>query len=796
MLKFLHSRLRARALNRAVACTLITALTLPVNTQVSAANHPLTAVPDVNTVDYVLNVDWDFDSPPTHVLNSSEVLNRAYIERVVRVFAQSLFTMTEGRHRVGNVFVYRNKQFGNNVDIQLLNTQGRSAANVSGWGKRNESTFNHLAFSGAPESVNALGKVVAHELGHYTYGLYDEYVEAGSPLNPQDPGAPSGVDNAKNSIMNDHLSFVSLSTPADYADATQRQTAQARVMATGGNLAGGSAWEMLTRTPDQDPVATRSQGRTFFEAFRGIDPASLQLTRPVNGYDARLNLIFQPAPVFRDVIVVDRTLPPARFAALIQGAKAMVSQAPANTQYAVVTSPPLGTGPVLGYTPASIEGKESLNSALDSLQPNTAGTFDALAAFTQAFQLMAGARQAGDPAAIHLLTGAETSVPVEAANTARSARISVNPLGLTGADSQQRQARAERARRQSVSNQAVNLAELARQTGGSYNIAKDGEDAAKDTVRAVKEAHSAAYAVLAWDGSEALPAGGQFTSRFNMASGTTDGTVSVAVVFNPAEASRLSFSLTAPNGQAYTPSTLPAGITFTNDESEGYAEFLVAPTFPGRTGQWTLTARASAAVADGVLMEVASDTLLALSGVVEGGNAGATTAPVLRVKLGSEKNIRGAVVTADIYSETDELVLSNVVLRDDGVSPDTRANDGLYAVSLANRLPAGEYFAILSAQTTADSRIASLGALIRGARDEELPVESLTRLTEVAFSLDASAAGVGTGTGSGTTTPPATDSGGGCTTSPTGRDGGLLLLLLGALLGLALRRRPIPVKTS
>ena len=61
--------------------------------------------------------------------------------------------MTEGRHRLGNVLVYRNKQFGNNVNIQFINSNGRSSASVSGLNTRNSSTFNHFSFSNTPESV-------------------------------------------------------------------------------------------------------------------------------------------------------------------------------------------------------------------------------------------------------------------------------------------------------------------------------------------------------------------------------------------------------------------------------------------------------------------------------------------------------------------------------------------------------------------------------------------------------------------------------------------------------------------
>ncbi len=774
--------------SRAMVTGLTLALTAPVPFTALAANHPLTAVADINTIDYVVNVDWDYDSPPTQATNASQVLDRAYITSVIRVLAQSIFTMTEGRHKLGTVYVYRNKTFSANVDIQLINSNGRSSANPAGWSVRDSSSFNHLAFENTAESIDALGKVIAHELGHYTYGLMDEYAEAGAPLNPNDPGSPSGVDSPKTTIMNNHMLSVSLSTPADYADPGQRQTAQARVMANGPALSGGSAWETLTRTADQDPAAGRALGRTFFEAFRGINPATLQLTRPVAGFDSKLKVVFAPSPVFRDVIVVDRTLPAARLAELVQSAKALVAQGNANVEYAIVTSPTTGTGPLLSYTKSTIEGKQALSAALDAIQPAISGSFDSLAAFAQGFQILASVRKPGDTSTFHLLTGTETTVPTEAANTARTARISVNALGLTGASTAQRLAVREKARAQSVSGTTLNLAQLADKTGGSFNSAKTGTEGAKNLIRGEKEAHAVAYAPMSFDGSSALKGGGSFDSAFHVASVANDGDVDVEVTFDPADAAKLGFSLVSPSGAVYPSFALPEHITFSNDAQEGVVSFEIGAEFPSRTGTWKVRVSASGNMTEGIGIAVAANTLLALSADLEGGSVGSATGPILRASLGSEKRIKGADVTAAIFDADGILVLDKLVLRDDGVSPDVRGGDGQYTVDLSGKLPPGEYYAVLVGQTNAASRIASLGALIKGARLEESPVELLTRMAEVGFALESNAAGV-MGAAAPATTPEQNSGSGGCRVNANGRDAGLVMVLLGAMTGMYLRRR-------
>lgn len=782
---------------KAVVFALVGIMALPMHFSAFAANHALMSVVNVNTVDYVVNVDWDFDNPPVQIDNASQVLDRAYITSVMRVVAQSVFTMTEGRHRLGTIYVYRNKQFGNNVNIQFINTRGRSSAHVAGFNSRNSSSFNHLSFGTTHESVEKLGKVIAHELGHYTYGLLDEYVEEGKALDPNDPGSPSGQDNPKNTLMNDQNTFVSLSTPADYANPSTRQTAQARVMSSGADLGGGSAWETLTRTPDQDPDGARSIRRTFFEAFRGINPATLQLTRPTAGFDDALNMVFAPNPQFRDVIVVDRTLPADRFADLIQAAKALVGQAKADTQFAIVASPstaPAGgaSNTVLGYTDSSIEGKQALGVALDALQPVQAASFDGLSSFTEAYRLLAAVRKPGDMATLHLLTGAEAQLPIEAASSARLAKVSVNPLGLMGGTAAVAGQRMTQARAQSAAAKVVGLSQLAEMTAGSFNLGKNGSDAAQDVVRAINETHASSYAVLSADDSPILNAKDTFTNSFNVASGAMDGEVAANLYFDPKDAAKLKFSLVAPNGTTYNGSNAAAGITFTTDAEYGEATFVIAADAQARTGKWTVRAEALAQMLDGIGLEVSSDSLITLSGEFEGGRVGDAVPMSLRAKLGGEKSIKGALVIADIYNALGTLVMGAVALKDDGVKPDARAGDGQYAISLAGLLPAGDYTAVVTAVTNASSRIASLGALVKGTRDEESPVELISRVSEFGFALEAGATGVLVGATAPAQEPTAAasgSSGGGCSVNPQGNDAGLLLLLLVALAAGALRGR-------
>ncbi len=774
---------------------LIASLSLQTAVPAFAANHAFSAIADVNTLDYVVSVDWDFDNPPTQVANGSVTLDRAYITSLLRVFAQSNFTMTEGLHKIGTVYVYKNAMFGTNVDIQIINKDGRSNAHVAGWQKPGGMTsHNYLTMSSNPETIDQVGKVIAHEMGHYTYTVFDEYQEAGKALDPANLSGPAGIDTPRNTIMNDHTKFLSLSTPADYADPAGRATGQARVAATGPNAAGASAWEVLTRTPDIDPDSLKSYQRTFFDAFKGIDASKMQLKQPVAGFDAKLNIVFVSNPVFRDIIVIDRTLSADRLSIVIQGAKAVVSQAKPDTQYMIIASPAVGAGPVTPYTAADAAGKTSLSSALDAIVPAGTGNFDTMAAFSQGLQALAAVRKPGDPSTIHLLTGQETSLPADAGSLVKTARVSVNPIAAGGNTKVQQAAVREKARAQSTTGAVINLADIAGATGGVFRTAKDGTEAAKGAIRSLNESHGQAGGTIAINESGALAASSVFNTKFNMASGDVDGNVTIELVLEPVDAGKLNVSLTSPSGTVYGTGNLPNGISLHDDSADGVLQFIVSKGFSGRVGSWTLSATATAATHNGVGVEITTDNTLRLVAHIDGGRTGSGKGPVIKAILSNDKAVRGAVVTADIFNPDETLALGGVSLIDDGI--------GQYTANLTGKLAAGEYTVKVYAQTVPGSRVAAIGAPIKGPFNAETPIDPLTRVAEASFSLDAGANGVGVGIVA--VAPPAPASapasavstGGGCSVSADGRDAGLLLLLLSAAAGMGLRRRRNAIRSD
>lgn len=253
-------------------------------TPLLAAEHQLTkvnydAARNVNILDMVMSIDWDIDAPPAG-------RDKAFLEAIIRQTSQSYFTMTEGRHMLGKVYVYKNSQFMANTDIQYLVKDGRANAHTAGF--TSGKSYRVQQFAGTGEAADAHGKTVAHELGHYVLGLNDEYREVGGTST--NPGSPQDGDTPRDTIMHDHLKFQRLSTPDDYADPANQKTAQYR------NWGGKSAWEVIaSNTLANDPGS--AQGRLLFESFKSTTtaPSSSALTKPTTGWENDLQIVYMGA---------------------------------------------------------------------------------------------------------------------------------------------------------------------------------------------------------------------------------------------------------------------------------------------------------------------------------------------------------------------------------------------------------------------------------------------------------------------------------------------------------------------
>lgn len=857
---------KKKTLSRAVALALmgVSLATIFVSTPSTAANNTLSNIgaveldsnKNVQYVDLTLNVDWDYDnsSDPKFIQlgtgtnrgsdgigGAGVQLDRKYIEDLIKQTGRTLFVMTNGQHRLGKVYVFKNGKFGTNVDIRVLNTPGRANADAAGWRADGGLTTNNYitncnvenasdgecpSQSGAnkaldPENFVQTGEVIAHELGHYLYGLYDEYVDP-KACDAGAPQSPCKDDKDRPTAMNNQAKSYRLSTPEDYPAKDFAKTAHGRVY-------GQSAWETLIANPESDSETAKgvhSGRRVQFDAFKGVqvptiasliefvgkpksdsdesDPNTREdrLARQTGdgaeaskfaGYDKKLSIIFEGAPepqiqersgvsqqsmaaatdiaAPRNIIIIDRTVPAATLADIKKAAEGLVDRAPANAHFALITFPVLTGGN--SFVEMTSTNKPSFKDRINSITAST-GPIDLKQAYAAGKSLVTGARpssgkeNAANTDTFTLYTLNTTSVPTGLGDSARNDKIAFNVIGFKAPTP---------AADPASSN---SLATLAKDSGGNNNTVKSVNDAIKKADQALGETIGETESLITADLSDDTLAKGQiFETPFTVGDAKVEGDVVVRWYFSSADTAKLTFSCNGPAGvTSPTITTKP----LSDDESE-------ASCVVKNAGKWVAKVTASDS-ADGVEVEVVSTLKGApveVNASIEGGTKEDNRKPMLLVKMNGQFPIIGAKMTVDVFnvdsnSDAPARTFTLDKSNDLGVNGDSRANDGIYTLSLSNQLPAGSYFAAVTAVTSSESKFNPVqifqssatpapGAFAVGSQIE--------RSAEAEFDLEAGATGVGLLAG--------VKGSGGCTVGG-GSDTGLLALLSLSLLGLMRRR--------
>ena len=683
--------------------------------------------PSLQTLDMTVNTDFDFDASPPVVVGST-TLNRAYITAALRVTAQSMFTMTEGRHRLGNVFVYRNNRFGNNVDTKFIAlTKGRSNAPTSAWGKR-EGTANNFLVSAENdvESVDTLGKVIAHENGHYVYGLYDEYREEGKAFDPNDVGGASQIDTPLDTMMHNHRVYTGLSTPGDNAPAAIN-TAQKRAM-------GGSAWETLARDPSLDPLPGKNDGRVGFAAFSGFVPANAAaLTRPVAGWDAAFKVVFVPTPSSVDYYVIGRQVTADQLVAI----KNAVIASLRRLKLGASTGINISTFPGSVIVPTKILDTEDKRTnaiaAVEALTVDTAVgdvsvSLDAL--LTDVTALYAANTYAqGDAISAHVFGNSQSAVSTAIRDRIRALRIALNANLLT-ADGVLPGSSAKRAvalqdlaksamRAKVASGGNLTLAQLAHTTGGHFTDARRASALTAGAVKAQRMSDGDDEIELANGHVDSLAANATFEVKTPILEKTDGRVVFAAYWEKESDNAKLRFELAAPDGTRFAPSNplvnqsfgVGGAIKYEFDAAASSATFEVGKSYVGRNGVWTSTVVAFAPLNSAIEQEISADSALRAEIEVIGDG---TPNPLLVVAVATNRAVQGAAATATFYGADGKVKLTKT-LTDDGKGGDRKPGDGIYSAALGGLLAAGQYdVEVKVTQGPSGAVLSTSGSTIKG----------------------------------------------------------------------------------
>ncbi len=753
----------------------------------TAALHPLSTLQHntatkVSDLDITISVGWN----PGDVVTASTAprgLTTAEMEAEVRKYAASLYGMTNGLHRLRNVFIYKNSKSVARADISYSGSNGRATGSVAGWQVPNQQITMYTFYQNKMDGYQ--GAVMGHESGHYIYGLLDEYKNVGGQTIKELTDAkilymPSSEDDeAQNSIMSNHITYPNwFSTAEGYTGPdTLKKTAQYRIY-------GKSIWDTLTSDPLKDPKDKDIWWeRQWFDAFNGIDPVTkntnLKATQDtaLAGYDGALKIVWADEPVL-NLVLLDSNMPAALWREAQEGAGTLAAHIPLNTYLQVLSGSSIG----VARTKLADENsrKALVTQAVKVTQSGAVTLTASLEAAIAQIKAYRAAITSPQYSVIHLLTAANQQLPAAILNSLRANNVILKviyreAIGVAKSAAKRSVPKAVAASAASLPDtEQVYLSQICRSTSGSFTTVLSGAQMENEAAKAASEGNGTEVAIVASSAKSTLGTDEKLELKFKL--GYEDTAPEITLASAEQDFVNLVPTLTAPDKTVITAASRVAGITFTKDEENSSWKFTIDPiAYSDVKGLWTATLTATAPVNNGVdIMAVTTSLLLMqidVNQLRERGN-------LLEVTLKKDRPILLAAVRVDIYDESEKLIRSGVLLSDDGTNGDRRPNDGIYTVAL-NDLQPGEYLFKVTADDNGGKAILSDSGTFFSAGKAATP-DQLTgdfqRSGGATFAVAAS--------------PSSGGGGGGCAIGSGGsRDLLLLLMCIFPLLYVAVPRR-------
>jgi hypothetical protein len=733
------------------------------------ARHPLSTLEHnrttgVSDIDITISLDWD----PDEVTNTAKVtrgMTKSEMETAVKEYAASLFAMTNGLHRLRNVYIFRDKKSWSSADITYTGTKaGRSAANVAGWNQPNTQidmfTYDYNEKTKEYEWDKYPGPVMAHETGHYIYGLMDEYRESGGKTikelkEARNLSTPSGEDdNTQPSIMNDHEVWQNWFSHAESYQgkptgdaASKYDTAQYRAYEK-------SIWDTLTSDPTTDPEYARSFGRTQYEAFKDKQVKTAKdLKAPrsgkLAGYDSVLNIVWVDAPVL-NLVLLDSNIPSAKWQEAQAGAGSIAQNAPADSYLQVMS----GSGIGVQRTLLTDDNRSDLSSQAGAVEQDESVSLEtALRAAIEEVKKYRATLTTPQVSSLYLLTSSNQLVSAALLKELRQNNVALKVFysearfGLKGTRAAVRPAPRliKSSDTELADNEKIYLSQISRATGGSFSTVRSAAQLESETAKAAGGSDGDGFATLAGSFASSLPAGGKHELSFRI--GRHDLLPIIVLAAEDSDFANLTPSLTSPAGEKIQADNLPKGIELETDQENSSWYFVIDPeSYSGAEGAWVATLTAKAPVSNDLGIMAASPSLLQMQIDV---TQRPLTGNLLEVSLSLDRPVLQAAVRADVYDESGNRVRSGLRLADDGKNGDLRPDDGIYTVAL-NDLPPGEYSFLVSADDNNGAAVASdRGTFfnVRAGKVADEPTGAFQRTDEETFVVAEQQASSGGGGG-------------------------------------------------
>lgn len=597
------------------------------------------------------------------------------VERILQHFADGVYESTEGAHKLRKIRIFRNKKKHDKADI-IWEPKDRPYANLNGITDSGLHIYMFDDFDGDQLRADEIGAgyTLAHEWGHYAYGLKDEYFKQTGdvPVVPSIMNSQwSARDEATGTLVDArwlNFSIAFQSDPPGAFQNTKRNLQHRRY--------GASGWEVLARKPSFfdrlralffiEPL------RVFYPTLAAVAPSGTNVPSfPDLPGDARsdLDIIWMKNDLTYE-IVIDRSgsMSGTKIENAKTAAKLLVDLAQEGTTTVGVIAFSSGPATVVPLTPLTDQtAKDNVKAAIDTI---SAGGGTAVGAAAQAAldALLAGGTD-DDTKVVFLLSdglsGDDALAPVPA-YVANQIPILAFSYG-DDADT-------------------ATLGQMATATRGKLFVSPVS---LAQVSQAFQEANSlAAGQASVASGSGSLVPGNP--SSVPVRVDTTMSRLDLAVT-HQGGAGAASFELVAPDGTRHAPASIsPSG-------GETLSLFSVDNPAPGA---WTLegTAGAAGPFHYQVSADPVGDTYTLSTRSAFGDVLRYPQPLVLTAALGKQLPISGATVTAVITAP--DGTERTVQLLDDGVTPDEIAHDGRYgAVLICDQ--SGVYDVIVRAEAAA-----------------------------------------------------------------------------------------------
>jgi len=573
-------------------------------------------------------------------------------ERIVQHFADAIFEMTEGAHKIRNVKIFRKGQFSSQADV-VWTEKGHPHVS-KGVGEPGGSVQMFKIFvggRGAGRDKDMLadeigsGYTMAHEYGHYFYGVYDEYVPQGNTTDVA--VAPSVMSSQWRAVSGDYdwLNFSIAFNGGGPFQNTQK-TSQHRIH-------GASCWETLVRLPSNDLRVTGLGRRRYFPELSAVAPtgtATPTIQLPNAAARNQLNIMWTDKVIFELVIDNSGSMAGSPISNAKAAAKMLVDRATVGeTKIGVVkfSSTASVVAPVTAIQ--SEADKTSLKNLIDSITAtgNTAIGDGALLGLSQS---TSAGTQNDTPVVFLLSDGASNTgtPPLNVIPTFQSAKVPLFTFAFgSGAD-------------------AATLRQMAEQTGGRFY---SSPTSLSEITLAFQDAFSSVMSdpvISQW--SATVPAKKTTSTSFPVDVGIKHLQVTVI-----AESGLVDVKLKSPRRVAITPTS-----TVVSGSETAYIFDLTSPAL----GSWSISAKNSNTFTPKTLRYTvsgpASANAISLAAYSLEGTDIRFPAPVLvRATLKGSRPIAGATVTAVATAPSRTLV--PFTLADNGIAPDNIAGDGTYS---------------------------------------------------------------------------------------------------------------------